>query len=297
MKTPQSVTTDHPGLPSWINPNLYPFQTHRHALPMGTMHYVDEGAGAPLVMVHGNPTWSFVYRKLITGLRDRYRCIAPDHIGFGQSDKPEDWSYLPADHAANLANLLDSLDLHDITLVVQDWGGPIGLSYAIANPHRIRQLVILNTWMWPVNDDWYYQAFSGFMGGLVGRTLIRQMNLFARAVVPMAYGDRKKLTREIHRHYLDGLPTPASRKGSWVFPQQIIGSTTWLESLWEQRERITGIPVLFAWGMKDIAFREKELRRWQGVFPDGKVVTYPDAGHYVQEEKGDEIVALIRGLR
>jgi haloalkane dehalogenase len=264
---------------------------------MGTMRYVDVGDGPPLVMVHGNPTWSFVYRKLIGGLQGAYRCIVPDHIGFVQSDKPHHWSYLPKDHAANLADLLDRLDLHHITLVVQDWGGPIGLSYALAHPERIKQLVILNTWMWPVNDDWYYQAFSGFMGGPLGRTLISRANFFARSVVPMAYGDRRKLTPEIHRHYLDALPTPQSRKGSWVFPQQIIGSSAWLASLWAQREQITHIPALLAWGMQDIAFREKELRRWKSLFPTAMVVTYPDAGHYVQDEQGDDIAALIRELR
>ena len=195
-------------------------------------------------MVHGNPTWSFVYRKLSAGLSDAYRCIAPDHIGFGQSDKPYEWTYLPRDHAANLALLLESLDLQGITLVVQDWGGPIGLAYALDHPERIKRLVILNTWMWPVSDDWYYQAFSGFMGGPPGRWLCRHFNAFVTFVMPTAYGDKAKLTTEILRHYTAALPTGDSRKGTWVFPGQIIGSTNWLADLWARRDQLTAKPAM-----------------------------------------------------
>jgi haloalkane dehalogenase len=255
------------------------------------MSYVDEGAGEPIVMVHGNPTWSFVYRHLVTGLSDRYRCVAMDHLGFGLSDKPADWTYQPQAHAANLRALLDTLDLEAITLVVQDWGGPIGLSYAIERPERIKRLVILNTWLWPVDDDWYYRAFSGFMGGALGRFLIRRYNFFARAVVWMAYGDRARLTPAVHAHYLNPLPTPASRKGSWVLPGAIIGATDWLGTLWARREQLAGKPMLVAWGMKDIAFREKELRRWLTAFPEASVVRFPKTGHYVQDEAGPELAA------
>lgn len=281
---------------NWINPELYPYTPKFFEVAAGKMAYVDEGQGKPIVMVHGNPTWSFVYRKLIHALHDEYRCIAPDHIGFGQSDKPYNWSYLPVDHAANLEQLLESLDLYDITLVVQDWGGPTGLSYALNHPERIARLVILNTWMWPVNDDWYYQAFSGFVGGAVGRWLCRHRNFFVWSVMPTAYGDKSKLTEEIHRHYYDALPTGDSRKGTWVFPKQIIASSEWLGQLWSMRERLADKPTLLAWGMKDVAFREKELLRWQAMFSNVQVVRFETAGHYVQDEAGEEIAKLIRKL-
>lgn len=279
---------------SWINASLYPYQSHTFQVPAGTLYYLDEGQGEPVVMVHGNPTWSFVYRRLIAGLSDRFRCVVPDHIGFGQSDKPTNWSYLPQDHAVNLENLIESLDLQNITLVVQDWGGPIGLSYAINHSDRVARLVILNTWMWPVNNDWYYQMFSGVMGGPIGRFLCRRFNFFVRSVMPTAYGDRSLLTHEIHRHYFDALPTPESRKGTWVFPRQIIASRQWLDRLWSQRDRIATKPAMIAWGMKDIAFREKELRRWMKVFPHAQVTRFERAGHYVQDEAGDEIAVLMR---
>lgn len=280
-------------LPDWIDTTEYPFAPKRFALPMGTMRYVDEGSGSPIVMVHGNPSSSYHYRHLIRALRAQHRCIAMDHIGFGLSDKPADWSYLPADHAANLAALLNHLDLHDITLVVQDWGGPVGLSYALNHPARVSRLVILNTWLWPVNDDWYYQAFSGFMGSGLGRYLIRQHNFFARSVVSMAYGDKRKLTPAIHASFTAPLDTPERRVGSWVFPREIVGSTEWLGTLWDKRAVLLDKRVLLAWGMKDIAFREKELKRWIALFPQAEVLRYPETGHYVQDEQGDNLARRI----
>lgn len=285
---------DAPGNADWIDPVLYPYVARAFPTPAGTMRYVDEGEGPPVVMVHGNPAWSFTYRKLIDALRPTHRCIAPDHIGFGQSDKPPDWSYLPADHAANLMRLLDALDLEAVTLVVQDWGGPIGLAYAVERPERIDRLVILNTWCWSVRDERYYRLFSGFMGGSLGRLLCRRLNLFVRGVVPMTYGDRSKLTADIMHHYRAPLPTAESRKGTWVFPGEIIGSSDWLAGLWERRDRFVDRPTLLAWGMKDIAFREDILRRWIEAIPHARVQRFEDAGHFLQDEAGEALAALVR---
>jgi haloalkane dehalogenase len=179
------------------------------------MHYVDEGEGAPIVFVHGNPSWSFQYRKVIKALSVDHRCLAPDLIGFGLSDKPGDWSYLPADHAIILESFLESLDLNKMTMVVGDWGGPIGLSYAINHPDRIENIVITNTWLWSVKSDWYYLGFSKFVGGPIGRFLIKRRNFFARDVLRAAFGDKKKLTREIHEHYLFPLRRNAEEAGSF----------------------------------------------------------------------------------
>lgn len=253
------------------------------------MHYVDEGDGSPVVMVHGNPTWSFLYRHLIGHLSTRYRCVAPDHLGFGLSDKPVGWSYRPQEHAANLTALIDALDLADITLIVQDRGGPIGLSYALDHPERVRRVVIMNTWMWPVNRDPYYIGFSSFMGGPVGRFLIRRFNFFASVVVKKAYGDPSRLTDDIHRHYLAPLATPEDREGSAVFPKQILAASDWLGNLWNRRSALDSIPKLIVWGMKDIAFRPKELARWRAAFPDAEVVELADVGHFVQEEAADRL--------
>jgi haloalkane dehalogenase len=285
-----------PDRPSWIDPREYPFDSHYFTTPAGRMHYLDEGQGPPIVFAHGNPAWSFEFRNLIKALAPTHRCIAADLLGFGLSDKPWEFDYLPIHQAANLALLLDSLDLRDATIYGQDWGGPTGFSWALGHPERVRALVASNTWLWSVQHDWYYKAFSGFVGGPLGRYLIRHRNFFARRVMRMAYGDKRRLTPEIHAHYLNTLPTQQDRKGCWVFPGQVVGSSEWLASLWAQRSKLKGKRMLLAWGMKDIAFREKELDTWRAEFPDARVVRYPDAGHYVAEEKPAELAAEIASL-
>ena len=220
-------------------------------------------------------------------------------MGFGLSDKPKEWSYLPNDHAANLAALIDDLELRDITLVVQDWGGPIGMSYALTHPENVARIVIMNTWAWPVNRDPYYIAFSGFVGGPIGRMLIRRNNFFADTIMRQAFGDKRKLTPAAHAQYLKALDNPDDRTGCMVFPKQIIGSTPWLGSLWDKIVVLRDKPVLIVWGMKDIAFRAKELRQWEQAFPAARVVRLPTVGHYVQEEAPEElaeaVVPFLRG--
>lgn len=277
----------------WIDRREYPFKSHFLQLAMGKMHYVDEGSGEPIVMVHGNPTWSFLYRHLIKGLSKNYRCIAMDHIGFGLSDKPLDWSYYPEDHAKNLELLIGKLGLKGITLVVQDWGGPIGLSYALNTPENVKRLIIINTWMWSVKGDPYYERFSAFMGGPIGRFLIRRFNFFVRVVMKKAMGDPSRLPPSVHRHYFKPLERPEERKGCWTFPKRIIGSSDWLASLWSQRDKIKDKPALILWGMKDIAFREQVLNVWVPLFSNCRVVRYDDTGHFVQEEQGSELCPVI----
>ncbi len=281
---------DNPSDPEeWIDRNEYPFDRNYFQLEEGRLHYVDVGEGPPMVLVHGNPTWSFLYRHIIKYFRSNHRCIAPDHLGFGLSDKPRGWSYLPAAHAHNLELLIDHLGLSEITLVVQDWGGPIGLSYAIQYPDLIRRIVIMNTWLWPVHAIPHFTRFSGLFGSAVGKFLVRNLNIFARVVLPQSYGDKAKLTKAIHQHYLRPLNQPEKRVPSAIFPQQIVGATPWLAQLWESREAISRIPMLIVWGMKDIGFREQELNTWLAHFPHAQCVRLEDVGHYVQEEAPAEL--------
>jgi len=278
---------------SWIDKKEYPFESHFFEVPAGRLHYVDEGAGDPVVMVHGNPTWSFLYRDLIKRLKPNYRCIAPDHLGFGLSDKPADWSYLPEDHAGNLSALIEGLGLSNVTLVLQDWGGPIGMSYAVAHPDKIARIILINTWAWPVNRDLHYIWFSSFMGGPVGRMLIRRYNFFANVILRKAFGDKSKLSKEAHMHYLRPLETPEERKGCMVFPKQIVASTPWLDQIWSGISALNGKPKLFVWGMKDIAFRDKELKHWEQAFPEAQSVRLDTTGHFVQEEAPGELADAV----
>ena len=282
--------------PPWLDRQEYPFASHYFTTPAGAMHYVDEGNGDPIVFVHGNPAWSFEFRNLIKEFSKTNRCIAPDLIGFGLSDKPAGWSYLPKEQAKNVELFLESLDLNSITLVVGDWGGPIGLSYALNHPEKINNIVITNTWLWSVRSDWYYQAFSRFVGGPVGRWLIRNHNFFADTIVRALFADKSRLTPKIHAHYLMPLAKPDERKGSWVFPAEIIGSSDWLQSLWDKRDVLKQKKILIAWGMKDFGFRENELKTWMLAFPDAKVVRFEDAGHFVVEEKPAELITEMKNL-
>jgi pimeloyl-ACP methyl ester carboxylesterase len=281
---------------NWLDRHEYPFQPHFFRTPSGSLHYVDEGDGEPVIFIHGNPSWSFQFRNSIKGLSGTNRCIAPDHLGFGLSDKPPEWSYLPEDHAKNLELFLESLDLQNMALVVGDWGGPIGLSYAVRHPERIRNIVITNTWLWSVRGDLYFQVFSKVMGGPAGRWLIHRYNFFATTLMRSMFGTKSRLTPEIHRHYLTPLARPEERKGCWVFPGQITGSSEWLQALWEQRSVLQDKHMLITWGMRDIAFRKKELATWMTAFPEARVVRYEDCGHFVAEEKPAELVNEIRNL-
>ncbi len=161
----------------WIDRTQYPFRPHFLDLPVGRMHYVDEGQGAPILFVHGTPTWSFEWRHLISALAPAWRCIAPDHLGFGLSDRPRGFPYTPQAHAANLARFVDALGLDGMTLVVHDYGGPIGLPLCLEQPQRVTHLVIINSWMWSFGGDRRMVRTARLAGSRMGRFLYRYANL------------------------------------------------------------------------------------------------------------------------
>jgi haloalkane dehalogenase len=254
------------------------------------MHYVDEGQGEVLLFVHGNPSWSFEYRKLIAHFSACYRCIAPDHLGFGLSDKPADVSCLPQFHAANLKHFIDGLGLTDITLVVQDWGGPIALDYAVAHPERIKRVVAFNSWFFNVRDQTVLRRFSALLGSTLGRFLCERFNFFPRVLMPASFGERSRLTRAVHAQYLAPFSIPVTRKGTWVLPGAITRESDWLDKIWKRRSAIAHLPVLLAWGMKDAAFAPL-LKRWEAAFPAHRSIVLDDIGHSVAEEAGERLVA------
>lgn len=276
--------------PAWLDRDLYPFESHYMDLEPGRLHYVDEGQGRPLVMLHGNPEWSFSYRHPIKGLSDRYRCLAPDYFGFGLSDKPVGWSYRPADHTRVVEAFIDSLELEDFTLVGNDWGGPIGLDYVTRNPENVHSIVLMNTFMWPV-EELMGRLFSTLLGNRISRFFIRRYNLFVK-MMKVGVADESSLPEEIHRHYSAPLATPDDREASWVFPREINGSYDWLNDLWERRREIGDTPMLLVWGLQDKLFRPA-LSRFQETFPHAETVEFTDVEHYVHEELGPEFVPSI----
>ena len=284
--------------PDWLSDEMYPFESKFFTTMSGhRMHFIDEGEGEPIVFVHGNPSWSFEFRHLIQGLAHRFRCVAPDHVGFGlssRSDRRQD--YHPESHASRFAALLDRLDLRDLTLFMEDWGGPIGLDFARRHPDRVKRLVISNTWCWPVGDDFHFRWFSSAMSTRVGQYLIKRHNIFVNKLMPMAVGKRSVLTPRITAHYRNALPSADARAANAAFPGYIVGASDWLGTIWSERGTFAGKPALIAWGHRDIAFRKKELDRWKSALFDIEVHEFADCGHYLAEEAPEKLVPALRAF-
>lgn len=277
-----------------VDPQEYPFTSHWFSRNGSLLHYVDEGTGTPVLLLHGNPTWSYLYRHVIKALRNDARCVAPDYPGFGFSDHPPGYGYTPLEHAQWVNALIDHLGLKNIILVCQDWGGPIGLSVATQRPQDFSGLVILNTWCW--RPDTPSKFFSLLMGGrFPGRYLQLKRNYFATKVVPSCIFHKEKITPTLRNAYADPFPTEASRIGTWVLPGEIRRSADWLAEIESRLAVLRDKPVAMVWAMKDPAFgKPRYLDRWRRYFPSAEVERLDDASHYLQEDRPDRIVAAIR---
>ena len=283
-------------LPAWLDRAAYPFISEWGAVDDGRIHYVDEGSGETVLFVHGTPTWSFEWRHLIAGLRATHRTVAPDHLGFGLSERPRGASYTPEAHARRLAQFVKRLGLDDLTLAVHDYGGPIGLPLALDRSVRVRRLVILNSWMWPFDDDPDMQRKARIAGGRLGRFLYRYANFSLRVLAPSAYGDRRKLTPAIHAQYLAPFRERWSRDTVlWPLARALLASRDFYASLWERRAALQDIPTLIVWGMKDSAFQPNQLARWRSALPRARVVELP-VGHWPHEEAPNEVLSAVRGF-
>jgi pimeloyl-ACP methyl ester carboxylesterase len=278
--------------PAWLDRAAYPFTSRWIEVDGARMHYVDEGQGPTLLLVHGTPTWSFLYRHLIKGLRDRVRCVAPDHLGFGLSDKPPGDAYRPEDQARRLAAFVRALDLTDVTLAVHDYGGPIGLAWALDHPARVRRLVIFNTWMWSLAGDPKVARVGRLLSGVVGRFLYERLGFSLNVLFRQAVKDRTRYTRAVHAQYAGPLRDPAARHATWIYARELLGSSDWFAGLWQRRERLATIPALLAWGTRDPAFG-RHLPRWRSVFRRAEVLAWDDVGHAPPEERGPESAAAI----
>ncbi len=277
--------------PAWLDRSAYPFAPRYAELSSGFMHYVDEGRGTPVLLVHGTPTWSFEYRQVIRTLSPHVRCIAPDHLGFGLSERPARFAYTPAAHAAALKEFVTRMGLDDLTLVVHDFGGPIGLPLCFDRSIRVRRLVILNSWTWPFDDDPDMRRKAAIAGSAIGRLLYEYANFSLRVIMPSAYGDRSKLTPAIHRQYVEVFRDRKARvQVLHALARALVGSRDFYAGLWAQADALKSIPTLIVWGMKDPAFKPRMLARWRTLLPSAKVLELADAGHWPHEE-APEVVA------
>lgn len=283
----------------------YPFAHHFFDTPSGAMHFVEEGKGDPVLMLHGNPTWSFLYRKIIPTIAQTHRVIAPDHVGFGLSDKPDqETAYSLSTHIDNLEALVLRLDLRNITLVMQDWGGPIGLGAAARHPDRIKSLVILNTFgFYPPMDGIDPERLKLppplllMRSRGIGDFIVRRMGFFERQVMAMATATKRDT--ETRRAYTDIFTSYADRAGIMAFPRMIPTNTTHpsarvlLEETGPYLETYDG-PARIFWGVKDPLFPMGALEAWKKRLPQAEVTEFATARHYLQD---DEPEALTRGLK
>lgn len=275
---------------------LYPFASHEIRLDSLRYHFLDEGAGSPLLMVHGNPTWSFYWRNLVAALRDRYRVVVPDHIGCGLSDKPQEYSYTLDQHIRNLVRLIEHLDLRDVTLLAHDWGGSIGLGAALRTPERFARFVLFNTGAFP--PPRIPLRIRVCRTPVLGRLAVQGLNLFARAALSMATNKPERMTREVRAGLLAPYDSWAHRIATYRFVKDIPRTprhATW-QTLNDIEAGLPGLadrPVQFIWGMKDWCFTPACLDRLLESFPQAEVHRLADAGHYVVEDAHERIVPLV----
>ncbi len=281
---------------------LYPFDRDKHLEIDGLRyHYIDEGGGEPVVMVHGNPTWSFYYRNLVAALCDRYRTIVPDHIGCGLSDKPDDsrYDYTLSRRVDDLETLLDHLGLdRALTLVVHDWGGMIGLACAVRRPERIRRLVILNTAAFHLPESksfpWQLRLTRTWLGSL----LVRRFNAFSRGAAAISC-TRTKLSKAVREAYCAPYDSWQNRIATLRFVQDIpLGPGDAGYELVSEVEGKLGLfgelPVLICWGLRDPIFDHHFLEQWCRYLPQAEVHRFDDCGHYLLEDAGEEISGLVQ---
>jgi len=274
----------------------YPFQRHYFERDGLRLHYLDEGQGAPIVMVHGNPTWSFYFRRWVTALKDRYRVIVPDHIGCGLSDKPGDdrYPYRLERRAADLEALLDSLGIDsDITLVAHDWGGMIAMHYAVSHPQRVRRIILLNTAAFHLPESKSMPISLRLARGPIGALLVRGMNLFSRGTLSLGL-KRCRLSPEERAGYLQPYDSWRNRIAVHRFVQDIPlkesdPSYAAVSKVQAGLDKLRDIPVILFWGMKDFVFDHHFLAEWERRLPHARVVRIEDAGHLVLEDAFEEI--------
>jgi haloalkane dehalogenase len=284
--------------------DLYPFTGRFLDLQGLRYHYLDEGRGEPVVMLHGNPTWSFYYRDLVKALRGEYRAIVPDHIGCGRSDKPDDarYSYTLESRVNDLEALLDHLGLREnLALVLHDWGGLIGMAFAHRHPERIKRLVALNTaaFHMPTGKRLPWQLWL-CRNTPLGPLLVRGLNAFCRGAACVGC-TRRPMSAEVRAGYLAPYDSWCNRIAVLRFVQDIPlapadRSYELLTQVQEGLSRFRGVPMLICWGGGDFVFDRHFLDEWVRRFPKAEVRLLPDAGHYILEDAPDEVIPLVRAF-
>ena len=286
-----------PQIPGWLAAE-YPFTPRRFALSDGAaLSFLDEGprSDSAVLMVHGNPTWSYYYRHLVRALAPARRCVVPDHVGMGFSQKPESRAYTLEQRITDLEDWVASLGLRQLDLVVHDWGGAIGLGFAGRHPEKVRRLVILNTAAFP--DARIPARIAVCRLPLVGPLLVRGLNGFAWPATRMAMA-RRRLSADERRGYLLPYGSWADRVAVNAFVRDIPmeqGHPTraTLEAVEAGLARLREKEAMIVWGGRDFCFNDHFLERWRELLPDASVHRIADAGHYVLDDAREEVVPRV----
>ncbi len=280
---------------NWIPSSEWPYQTRFFDAPGGRMAYVDEGQGAPVVLVHGTPSCSTEWRHVMQRLLPQRRFIAMDHLGFGQSDRPPDWrTYSYAWHRENLRAFLQHLSAESFDLVVHDVGGPIAMPLVAELGKRVRSLTIVQSWLWDLGLDRSFAKNRSMMGSALMRWAYLSWNFSPKMMVKLAWGKRVPLTRPLHREFIDQFPTKESRAGLWGFVRAIVdeGSNA---SLAKEPARLvaTQAPTTIVWGRADGLVKPLHLEQWKATLPHARYVELADVGHFPQLEAPAEVAAVL----
>jgi len=282
--------------PFIVDKEEYPFKSNWFEKDGVSMHYIDEGEGIPIVLTHGNPDWSFLNRNIIKELSGEARVIAYDLPGFGFSDTPENYGFTPQEHVEWIKALLfDHLKLDKFIIVVQDWGGPTGLSVATSNPDKVIGVVISNTWAWKAEGKMV--DFSMAMRTPEMEAKVLNDNYFATTLMQSSLNKKSSSNKAITDAYAMPFPTKASRIGTAIFPQQITLASDWLEDLESKLNTLQDKPVELIFGLKDDVVASKEIQdKWRVIFPKAPVQLLPEAGHFTQEDSPESFVFSLRRM-
>lgn len=296
--TPEPLPTQGRALPSIPTLADFTFENHFFVRPDGfSQHYLDVGSGPPVVMVHGNPTWAFFYRRLVEALSPEYRCLVPDHLGMGLSSRPkaEEYSFTLAERVADLTTLIESWGLEQpVHLVVHDWGGPIGLGWAVAHPEKVASVTVMNCGLrLPLG---YHLPFRlrtfksmKFLRDLLGQRL----NMFVKGA--LSCGVVKEMTPETKAGFLAPYENPADRLAVVRFVQDIplkqsdISYQCLIDIDRKLDEALAGKPLGLVWGLRDFVFDRKVYLDWQARFPSARTFVLPEAGHLLLEDEPQRI--------
>ncbi len=282
-------------LPFPVPTALFPVEHRFLDLDGARIHYVDEGSGETLLLLHGNPSWSFLYRKIIAALHNDFRCVAMDYPGYGMSDAPPGYGFTPKERSMVLERFVDRLGLGDLTIMVQDWGGPIGLGLAGRRPELVRRLIIGNTFAWPLSGERRIRLFSWVMGGPIGWSLTWAFNFVPKFF--FARGLAQKTEPAVLEMYLVPWRDRARRGAAVIAPRQLVKASPYLKEVEANLGSLADRPTLIVWGMKDFAFREAERAHFERIFARHQTVLLDDASHFLQEDAGDRIAAAFRAFR